>query len=74
MSRLVCVSGQVFLPEARHVPAVAECVRTALEQQGGVWFGWGGSIVQSRDREGGEAVQAREAGDITYLTIPLLER
>lgn len=71
MTRLVCVSGRVQTNEFdTHDPA-ASGVRSALDQRGGgIWFGWGGTIVNSHNER--RRVHKTVRGPVTYLTIPLL--
>jgi len=71
MSRIVCVSGRVQPNERDSRDPVTLGIRAALEQRGGgVWFGWDGSIINSRDER--RRVHKTVRGAVTFLTIPLL--
>lgn len=71
MTRLVCVSNRVAVPRRNAAPGgLAVGVLAALQQIGGVWFGWGGELT---DGEPGEAELLIRDG-ITYATIDLARR
>ena len=71
MSRLVIVSNRVAQPRG-NTPAggLAVGVLAALQEHGGVWFGWNGRAVS------GEPAEPRiiQDGKVTYATIELSER
>ncbi len=71
MTRLVCVSNRVAAPRRGGAPGgLAVGVLGALRQTGGMWFGWGGELV---DDEPGEAdLLIRD--NVTYATIDLQRR
>lgn len=71
MTRLVCVSNRVAVPRRSGAPGgLTEGVLGALRQIGGVWFGWGGELVD--DEPGEPELLIRE--NITYATIDLQRR
>ena len=71
MTRLVAVSNRVARPtgDAKSAGGLAVGLLAALEEHGGVWFGWNGRTV---DGEPGD-VSLEEAGRITYATTDLNE-
>ena len=70
--RLIVVSNRVTIPE-RHEKAaaggLAVALREALEQRGGLWFGWSGAVAE------GAAQQVRQVqrGNVTYAVTDLSE-
>lgn len=73
MSRLVVVSNRVPSPhsESRGTEGgLAIAIRDALEENGGIWFGWSGNITESPS-DGPEVV---EVGKTTYATVDLSEQ
>jgi len=77
MSRIVCVSNRVSLPDPKtgeiKAGGLAVGVRAALESHGGcVWFGWDGTIKKKSDPIGSLPGRTQSNG-ITFLTIPLSE-
>ncbi|MCL1634537.1 alpha,alpha-trehalose-phosphate synthase (UDP-forming) [Luteimonas sp. SX5] len=67
MSRLVVVSNRVALPGAEQAGGLAVALKAALQETGGLWFGWSGRTVRGNS---GELHEQRE-GDIRYLTVDL---
>ncbi|TWI02866.1 trehalose 6-phosphate synthase [Luteimonas cucumeris] len=67
MSRLVVVSNRVALPGADQAGGLAVALNAALQETGGLWFGWSGRTV----REASATVHEQRDGDIRYLTIDL---
>jgi len=68
MPRLVCVSNRISLPRKAAAPGgLAIGVLNALKRTGGLWFGWGGEVV---DREPGDPHLLTRSG-VTYATIDL---
>ena len=63
--RLVVVSNRVTIPE-RHEKAAAAglavALREALEQRGGLWFGWSGSVGEGATQQ----VRQVQRGNVTY--------
>lgn len=67
-SRLICVSNRVSLPRKAAAPGgLAVGVLSALKHTGGLWFGWGGELV---DHDPGEpAIHVRDG--VTYALMEL---
>ncbi|HYW91776.1 MAG TPA: trehalose-6-phosphate synthase [Gammaproteobacteria bacterium] len=72
MSRLVVVSNRVAMPRAgRPAPGgLAVGVLAALQDSGGVWFGWDGKVVPQTPSE----PHCVEQDGITYATLSLERR
>ncbi len=73
MSRLVIVSNRVpsFHSDSRGTEGgLAIAIRDALEENGGLWFGWSGKITETPP-DGPEVV---EVGKTTYATVDLSEQ
>ena len=70
MSRLVIVSNRVALPDRTSSGGLAVALQAALEETGGLWFGWSGRI----DEETSGNVSEQQAGDIQYVTVDLSRR
>lgn len=68
MSRLVCVSNRISPPSKSAAPGgLAVGVHSALKQAGGLWFGWGGELV---DAEPGDPdIHIRDG--VSYATVDL---
>jgi trehalose 6-phosphate synthase len=67
---LVVVSNRVTSPRQARSGAqggLAVAVQAALEDWGGVWFGWSGEL---RD-DGGEEANVFHSGQVTYATVDL---
>jgi trehalose 6-phosphate synthase len=70
MGRLVVVSNRVQSPDsAPAAGGLATAMHAALQQSGGLWFGWSGQIV----REDVGDAWVREQEGITYATMDLNE-
>jgi trehalose 6-phosphate synthase len=68
MPRLVVVSNRVPLPHDKsRAGGLALAMHSALEESGGMWFGWSGRRVRG---ESGEQ-HVERSGNITYSTIDL---
>ena len=73
MSRLVVISNRLAIPQKDGtLPAggLAVGVHAALQETGGIWFGWNGETVESRQH----APDIVERDGITYATVGLTER
>jgi trehalose 6-phosphate synthase len=71
MSRLVCVSNRVSLPKRDAPPGgLAVGLTAALNQTGGMWYGWGGEVVSGEPGE--PEILIRD--NVTYATIDLNRR
>ena len=70
MSRLIAVSNRVAIPkEGRVAGGLAVGVLAALEEHGGVWFGWSGRTSTQEPRD----PQLETRGRITFATIDINE-
>jgi len=71
VTRLIAVSNRVARPktDAKSAGGLAVGVNAALEEYGGVWFGWNGKTIQG---EPGEP-RLEKSGKVTYATIDLNE-
>ena len=71
MRRLVAVSNRVARPtgETKSTGGLAVGILAALEEHGGIWFGWNGKTTEG---EPGDA-RLEQRGNITYATIDLNE-
>ena len=70
MSRLIAVSNRVAIPtEGKVAGGLAVGVLTALEEYGGLWFGWSGRTTSQEPRD--PVLETR--GRITYSTIDINE-
>jgi len=71
MTRLVAVSNRVAQPtvESKSAGGLAVGVLSALQEHGGVWFGWNGKTTHG---EPGDP-HIEQVGNITYATINLNE-
>jgi len=71
VSRLVVVSNRVTKPGPDNAAAggLAVGIQAALEDRGGLWFGWSGQTCPTEPRE----VEIDNRGAITYATIELNE-
>jgi len=67
MSRLVIVSNRVALPDRPRSGGLAVALQAALDETGGLWFGWSGRIA----REESGQLHEQSCGDIDYVTIDL---
>jgi trehalose 6-phosphate synthase len=70
MSRLVVVSNRVAVPDETHAGGLAVAMLAALEEIGGLWFGWSGKIDPQRSGK----LHEQTVGDIQYVTIDLSRR
>ncbi len=72
MSRLVVVSNRVAVPDDGPARAggLAVALREALQENGGVWFGWSGKSVARPAEE----PAITEAPPVTYATLDLSRR
>jgi len=70
MSRLVVVSNRVAVPGASSAGGLAVALQAALEETGGMWFGWSGRI----DPDDSGQVHEHDAGNIRYVTVDLSKR
>lgn len=70
MSRLVVISNRVADPRKPAAGGLAVALGEALNQTGGLWFGWSGNVVE--DGTPGESeLHTRQAGPVTLATVDL---
>jgi len=74
MSRLVVVSNRVAMPtDAKPASGgLAVGLLGALEESGGMWFGWSGDIVSGSNANAGPKIQRKD--QVTYATVGLSRR
>jgi trehalose 6-phosphate synthase len=65
--RLVVVSNRVAMPRQTATGGLASAMRAALQERGGLWFGWSGKVASSS----GEELHRLSDGPIDYVTIDL---
>jgi trehalose 6-phosphate synthase len=70
MSRLVVVSNRVADPRKTAAGGLAVALGDALSANGGVWFGWSGTVVEGGTPGEGE-VHTQQAGNVTLSTVDL---
>ncbi|MEP6588769.1 MAG: trehalose-6-phosphate synthase, partial [Polaromonas sp.] len=71
MSRLVVVSNRVADPhKAAAAGGLAVALGDALAANGGLWFGWSGTIVEGGTPGEGE-VHTQQSGNVTLTTVDL---
>ena len=70
MSRLVVVSNRVADPRKSAAGGLAVALGDALNDTGGLWFGWSGKIVEPGPPEG-SGLQLQRAGRVTLATVDL---
>ncbi len=66
MSRLIVVSNRVAMPRETRAGGLAAAMQAALAENGGIWFGWSGKVVDSP----GPPTEMTEGG-IQYVTVDL---
>jgi trehalose 6-phosphate synthase len=79
MSRIVCVSNRVSLPDPKTgeitAGGLAVGVKAALEGVGGgLWFGWNGDLVKNAQQRDKQGHKSTSHGNIDFITIPLTEQ
>ncbi|HEY4145918.1 alpha,alpha-trehalose-phosphate synthase (UDP-forming) [Pinirhizobacter sp.] len=67
MSRLVVISNRVALPKQTQTGGLASAMNAALQERGGLWFGWSGNI----GKESGAELHEVTERNISYATIDL---
>ncbi|MBF6025694.1 alpha,alpha-trehalose-phosphate synthase (UDP-forming) [Lysobacter niastensis] len=70
MKRLVIVSNRVALPGIAQPGGLAVALQGALEETGGLWFGWSGNI----DPNDSGRLHDEVSGNIRYVTVDLSKR
>jgi trehalose 6-phosphate synthase len=66
MTRLVNVSNRVALPGSRADGGLATGLLAAMQESGGLWFGWNG---RSHAGLGGEAAEILQRDNVSFATI-----
>jgi trehalose 6-phosphate synthase len=69
MSRLVMVSNRIAMPGEARAGGLAIALKAAIEESGGLWFGWSGRVAEESGR-----VHEVDAGNIRYVTVDLSEQ
>ncbi|MBA4329768.1 MAG: alpha,alpha-trehalose-phosphate synthase (UDP-forming) [Polaromonas sp.] len=70
MSRLVVVSNRVADPRKTAAGGLAVALGDALSANGGLWFGWSGTVVEGGTPGEGE-MHTQQAGNVTLSTVDL---
>jgi trehalose 6-phosphate synthase len=70
MSRLVVISNRIADPRKPAAGGLAVALGEALNQTGGLWFGWSGN-VQEGGTPGESELHTRQAGPVTLATVDL---
>ena len=66
MGRLVMVSNRVASPEEARAGGLAIALKAAIEEVGGLWFGWSGRVAAETGQ-----VHEQWAGNVRYVTVDL---
>ena len=72
MSRLIVISNRVMLPDLKNresAGGLGVAVLDALKNQGGIWFGWSGKLVEGKSSN--TKMNLSEHGNITFATMDL---
>jgi trehalose 6-phosphate synthase len=69
MGRLVMVSNRVALPGESRAGGLAIALKAAMEEVGGLWFGWSGRVATESGTLHEESV-----GNVRYITVDLSEQ
>jgi len=70
MGRLVAISNRVADPRKPAAGGLAVALGEALNQTGGLWFGWSGTVVENGTPGEGE-LHVQHAGKVTLATVDL---
>ncbi|RDI28277.1 alpha,alpha-trehalose-phosphate synthase (UDP-forming) [Pseudacidovorax intermedius] len=70
MARLVVISNRVADPRKVAAGGLAVALGESLQQTGGLWFGWSGTIVEDGPTGEGE-LHRHQAGKVTLATLDL---
>lgn len=70
MSRLVVVSNRVADPQDAAPGGLAVALQEAMQQRGGLWFGWSGTLTDSPEPH----VSSRQSQGVTLVTTELVHR
>ncbi|HEY1140418.1 MAG TPA: trehalose-6-phosphate synthase, partial [Lysobacter sp.] len=69
MTRLVMVSNRVAVPGEARAGGLAIALKAAIEESGGLWFGWSGRVAAESGR-----IHEQDVGNIRYITVDLSEQ
>ena len=72
MSRLVVISNRVADPRKPAAGGLAVALGEALNQTGGLWFGWSGNVAEN-GMPGEGQLHTRQSGAVTLATVDLCE-
>jgi len=70
MSRLVVVSNRVADPRKTAAGGLAVALGDALSVNGGLWFGWSGTVIEGGTPGEGD-MHTQQAGNVTLSTVDL---
>jgi trehalose 6-phosphate synthase len=70
MSRLVVISNRVADPRKTAAGGLAVALGEALSVNGGLWFGWSGTVAEGGTQGEGE-MHTQQAGNVTLATVDL---
>jgi len=70
LSRLVVVSNRVADPRKAAAGGLAVALGESLQQTGGLWFGWSGTVLPDAEAEDAP-LHSQQAGNVTLATIDL---
>lgn len=70
MSRLVVVSNRVADPRKTAAGGLAVALGDALSVNGGLWFGWSGTVIEGGTPGEGD-MHTQQAGNVTLSTLDL---
>ncbi len=71
MSRLVVVSNRVADPRKAAAGGLAVALGDSLQQTGGLWFGWSGTVLAAGAPDSDPPPRTQQAGKVTLATIDL---
>jgi trehalose 6-phosphate synthase len=73
MPRLVVVSNRLADPRKTAAGGLAVALGDALQDSGGMWFGWSGRVADDSSTQGPRLAHVRSSGPITTATIDLTQ-
>ena len=74
MSRLVVVSNRVADPRKAAAGGLAVALGDSLQQTGGLWFGWSGTVLPAGTPAADAPPRTQQAGKVTLATIDLSQQ
>jgi trehalose 6-phosphate synthase len=63
------VSNRVAIPGEARAGGLAIALKAAIEESGGLWFGWSGRVAAESGR-----IHEQDVGNIRYITVDLSEQ